>query len=217
LPDMVYLAVLWPGDSSWAFGLDYPVEGSEAISSAQLLAPFLDTYCSSAMSLSFASHSLGARMVLETIRRTQCPVKSAVLMAGAIDDTCLGDEYHDAAAKLESVSVLASKGDDVLEWAFPLGNLASGVVTRDSPYWHGALGRYGPSDGIPADVTVTPLWQIPDDWNYGHHNYLPRAIVPPPGPYPVPENIPPQGTPPPVDFPDATPAWSAAIASTRLA
>lgn len=216
LPDMVYVAVLWPSDSSWALGLDYPIEGNEAIASAKLLAPFLDAHFSGAASLSFASHGLGARMVLETIRRTQCKMRRAVLMAGAIDDTCLGGEYHDAAAKLESISVLASNSDDVLEWAFPLGNLLGGVLTQGSPYLHGALGRFGPSGKVPADVTIRSLWQIPDAWNFGHRNYLPQEnYLPSKDPPPV--NVPPQGTPPPHGFPDTTASWSAAFASTRLA
>ncbi|RKP57658.1 alpha/beta hydrolase [Pararobbsia silviterrae] len=215
LPGWAYIAVLWPGDSSWLHGLDYPVEGNEAIASAKLLAPCLDRYCTGAASLSFVSHSLGARLVLETVRQTRCTIRQAILMAGAIDDTCLGGEYQDAAAKLESISVLASMRDEVLAWAFPPGNLAGGIVTKGSPYWHGALGRFGPAVPLPTGIDVPPLWQIPDSWAYGHHNYLPQSgfsgvrLAPP-------ETVPPPDTSIPGTFPGSTPCWSAAVVSTLL-
>src|SRR5215468_9466150 len=112
----IFLGVLWPGDSKWIPYLDYPVEGNEALKSGQLLAAYLGANFSGASSVSFASHSLGARVVLETIRRvpSSITVKALVLMAGAIDDNCLSNEYKDAAARVGKVSVLASQCGDVL-------------------------------------------------------------------------------------------------------
>lgn len=159
-------------------------------------------------SLSFVSHSLGARMVLETIRQLHRRMRSLILMAGAIDDDCLTDEYQDAADNVDSISILASRSDWVLKFAFPSGNFLSGIISRGHPYWHAALGREGPAtiSGIhlhPGD------WQIPDNWGYGHGDYLP--------------GMPGIRMPPPVDLPTSSAvdlgypsAWSGGFVSTRL-
>jgi pimeloyl-ACP methyl ester carboxylesterase len=205
--NVVFIGVLWPGDS-WIPVIDYPFEGNEATRSGQLLSKFLDANFTEAASLSFVSHSLGARMVLETIRQLSRRVSNLVLMAGAIDDDCLTDEYQDAANKVDSISVLASYGDEVLSLAFPAGNFLGGIISRGHPYWHAALGREGPAT-ISGVNLHTGDWQIPNEWNYGHGNYLP-------GPSGVP-------LPPPVDLPTLavvvpgdTSAWSAGFVSTRL-
>jgi hypothetical protein len=211
-----YLAVLWPGDSAWIPAIDYPIEGNEAIASGNLLATFILKNLSGAASVSFASHSLGARVVLQAIRGicANLRVRNLLLMAGAIDDTCLTDEYRDAAAAVDKISVLASFHDEVLALAFPGGNLLSGIVTRGSPYWHAALGREGPQ--TTAGTTVQSGWQIPDAWQYGHHNYLPTAAGA--APMPVPETVPDLMAAVPACAPlnGWTAAWSAAILSTRF-
>lgn len=216
-----FVGVLWPGDSRWLPIVDYPVEGDEAIKSGQLLAEYLDANFTAANSLSFASHSLGARMVLETIRNLSgaTRVKTLTLMAAAIDDTALVKEYSDAAARVGKVSVLASSRDDVLEFAFPAGNPVAGILTRGVPYWHGALGRFGPN---PADQPVN-LWKapnIPDNWAFGHHSYINCSgpVVGPPaesGPF-LPPAVPPQGTPAPSNALNWQQAWAAGFVSTRF-
>jgi hypothetical protein len=219
LPDSaVYVAVLWPGDSAWIPAIDYPIEGNEAISSGNLLADFILANLLGAASFSFASHSLGARVVLQTIRGIKATTKTRrlIMMAGAIDDTCLEDEYADAAQAVEKISVLSSWNDDVLEFAFPLGNFAAGLVTRDSPYWHAALGRDGPQSTLGGKVQTG--WQIPDPWDYGHGNYLPQSppMMPP---LPVPQAVPRLNTPVPAVLAainEWRAAWSAAILSTRF-
>src|SRR5271169_2411667 len=123
----VFVGLLWPGDSIWAHGLDYPEEPRIANESGQLIAPFLDANFGAAASISFASHSLGARVVLETISQMALPVRRAILMAGAIDDDCLNTEFQAAAARIGEISVLASKKDEVLSTLFPLGNLVAGI------------------------------------------------------------------------------------------
>jgi hypothetical protein len=172
-PNGLFVGVLWPGDARWVPFIDYPIEGDEAIKSGQLLAGYLLANFTGAASLSFASHSLGARVVLEAIRGLQGSkrLKTVTLMAGAINDTCLADEYQDAAGQMQKISVLASGCDDVLKWAFPAGNLVSGIVTRGDPYWHGALGRFGPNPpDQPSQVFPTPI--LPDSWQFGHHSYI---------------------------------------------
>ena len=208
----VFVAVLWPGDSAWLPVIDYPLfEMSEANRSGKLFAQFLNEHFADAASLSFVSHSLGARMVLETIRwlsDNNRHVQNLCLMAGAIDDNCLSNEYRKAAAKVDSISVLSSHGDRVLEFAFPLGNLFGSLMSRGHPYWHAALGREGPAsrDGLKFH---DGHWQIPDEWGYGHGAYLHPSLGPA---MPLPEDLPstlPKG-------PDVTSAWSAGFVSTRL-
>jgi hypothetical protein len=210
-----YLAVLWPGDSAWVPAIDYPIEGNEAIAAGNLLAAFILKNLSTAGSLSFVSHSLGARVVLQTIRgiSKSLRVDHLLLMAGAIDDTCLTDEYSDAARAVTRISVLASFHDEVLALAFPAGNFLSGIFTRGSPYWHAALGHGGPQ--TTADTTVQIGWQIPNPWTYGHHNYLPTQAGQ--RPFPLPQTIPSlTADVPPGAAGEWQPAWSAAILSTRF-
>lgn len=221
-----FVGVLWPGDSRWLPVIDYPIEGNEAIRSGQLLAGYLANNFTGANSLSFASHSLGARMVLETIRNlsNSFRLNSVTMMAGAIDDTCLSNEYKDAASRMTKISVLASDCDDVLKWAFPVGNPIAGIVTRQDPYWHGALGRFGPNPpDQPANLIRTPI--LPDSWSFGHHSYINctgSAVGPPAesGPFFPPSLVvPPPGSPPPPPVPPSLnwqQAWAAGFVSTHF-
>ncbi len=202
----LFIGVLWPGDSRWLPVVDYPFEGCEATASGQMLAPFIDKNLTGAASISFVSHSLGARMVLETVRQLRRPVRRLFLMAGAIGDNCLIAEYQDAAAKIKEISLLASHEDYVLKLAFPVGNLAAEIITTGHPYWQSAVGYDGPDNSRPANLHAG--WQIPDNWDYGHGDYLgdaSSALQPN-------VDIPPDGSP----LPSSKPAWSAGFISTRF-
>jgi len=202
----LFVGVLWPGDSRWLPVVDYPFEGDEARDSGRLLAAFLDKHFGEAASLSFASHSLGARMVLEAVHQMRRRVRRLTLMAGAIEDNCLIKEYRDVPAKVDEISVLASHGDYVLKLAFPVGNPLGGILYRGHPYWHGALGHDGPEAPYPGNLRAG--WQIPDNWDYGHGKYLGGS----PPPLAMPVNVPPKGAPEPV----SKPAFSAGFVSTRF-
>jgi pimeloyl-ACP methyl ester carboxylesterase len=219
-PNGVFLGVLWPGDSKWIPFLDYPVEGNEAIKSGQLLAAYLAANFAGAASISLASHSLGARVVLETIRRlpSSIRVNALILMAGAIDDNCLSNEYRDAVARVGKISVLASQCDDVLKWAFPLGNPLSGILTRGDPYWHAALGRTGPTPpDQPANLVKAPI--LPNSWDFGHFSYInTTGQIGSPGEsgrFALPAVVQPEGSPRPSNAKNWQPAWAAGFASTR--
>jgi hypothetical protein len=218
-----FVGVLWPGDARWIPVIDYPIEGNEAIKSGQLLAEYLAANFTGANSLSFASHSLGARMVLETIQNlsNSFKLRTVTMMAAAIDDTCLSNEYKDAASRMDKISVLASSCDEVLQWAFPVGNPVAGFVTRGDPYWHGALGRYGPNPpDQPSKLCKTPI--LPDTWDFGHHSYINctgRAAGPPEesGPFfPPPLAVPSPGTSPPANTLNWQQAWAAGFVSMRF-
>ena len=218
----VFVGVLWPGDSRWIPYLDYPVEDNEAIKSGRLLAGYMGQAFNGANSVSFASHSLGARVVLETIRNIPASfrVRSLTMMAGAIDDTCLSNEYKPTLTRVGKVSVLASRRDEVLKWAFPVGNPVAGIMTRGEPYWRGALGRNGPNppDQPPSLCKDPPL---PDSWGFGHASYINATgpIVGPPsesGFFPPPLVIPPSGTQAPPSAANWQQAWAAGFVSTRF-
>lgn len=218
-----FVAVLWPGDARWVPFIDYPIEGDEAIKSGQLLAAYLAANFQGANSLSFTSHSLGGRMVLEAVRNLPNTFKlnTITLMAAAIDDTCLSNEYKDAAGRVGKISVLASSCDDVLKWAFPVGNPVSGILTRGDPYWHGALGRFGPNPpDQPSNLSKTPV--LPDSWDFGHHSYIncTGAAVGPPTEsgafFPPSQVVPPKGTSTPANSLNWQQAWAAGFVSTRF-
>jgi len=231
-PNGLFVGVLWPGDSRWVPFVDYPIEGDEAIKSGKLLATYLRAKFSTAATISFVSHSLGARVVLETIRGLSGykKLRTVTLLAAAIDDTCLNQEYQDAVQTAERVSVLASNCDEVLKWAFPGGNLLSGIVTRGAPYWHGALGRYGPNPpDQPSELMGSPI--LPDSWQIGHSSYIncSGAVTGPPqeaGPFgPLPLVVPsdrqaplPAGAvaaPGGPEMQNWRPAWAAGFVSSR--
>ncbi len=212
-PASVFVGLLWPGDSVWAHGLDYPEEPRVANDAGDLIAPFLDANFAGAASLSFASHSLGARVVLQTISKMNSPVRRTLLMAGAIDDNCLNTEYLGAGEKIAEISALASKKDKVLSMIFPLGNLFGGIIAAGHPWWRAALGHAGPSNPQPGNFQ--PPFEIPDDWDYGHGDYL-RTDPPPPVVITVPTFVLPNGTPRPAAADGWQQAWSAALCSTRF-
>jgi hypothetical protein len=209
----VFVGLLWPGDSIWAHGLDYPEEPRIADEAGRLIAPFLDANFGGAASISFASHSLGARVVLETISRMTLPVRRVTLMAGAIDDNCLNAGFQAAAAKIGEISVLASTKDKVLSAAFPLGNFFAGIIAEGHPWWHAALGHRGPSHPLPVNFHAP--FEIPDNWNFGHGNYL--QIDPASPPIAIPQDVPPNGSEQPAGGACGwQEAWSAAFSSTRF-
>ena len=193
-----FLGLLWPGDSVWAHGLDYPDEPKVADQTGALIGPFIDAHFGQAASVSFASHSLGARVVLSTIENMTMPVRRLTLMAGAIDDNCLNTEFQKTAAKIGTISVLSSRKDTVLSEAFPLGNFFAGIIAAGHPWWRGAIGRGGPVQAWPSNFRSP--FEIPDEWQFNHGNYL-EVDGPPVLTLPLPVDVPPQGA--------ATPAGGA--------
>ena len=218
-PTAAFLGLLWPGDSTWAHGLDYPEEPKIANHAGDLVAPFLNANFGGTASLSCASHSLGARVLLQTISKLNRPVRRATIMAGAIDDNCLNTEYKAAVANIGELSILASKEDEVLAAAFPLGNFFAGIIAEGHPWWRAALGHSGPVNPWPTNFRSP--FEIPDNWKYEHGNYL--QIDPPPVPVlPIPTIVPPNGSPKPalgaagVAAQGWQEAFSSAFVSTRF-
>jgi hypothetical protein len=190
-----FVGLLWPGDSVWAHGLDYPDEPKIADEAGALIGPFVDANFQDAASVSFASHSLGARVVLATIKNMTQKVRRLTLMAGAIDDNCLSTEFADAAANVEVISALASKKDTVLSHLYPLGNFVAGIIDEGHPWWRAAIGHHGPAKNHRPSNFRSPF-MLPDDWDFNHGNYLQVDQTPVPALAP-PYDVPPQDTPEP--------------------
>jgi hypothetical protein len=211
-PGSAFLGLLWPGDSVWAHGLDYPDEPKIANEAGILAANFINANFQQAASISFASHSLGARVVLATIAHLSLPVRRVTLMAPAIDDNCLVTEFQAAAGNIGTISVLASKKDLVLSACFPLGNLFAGILAAGHPWWHAALGHCGPIAPWPGNFQAP--FEIPDEWKFEHSNYL-QIDDPEPPAWRLPVDVPPQGTPAPAGL-GWQESFSSAFVSTRF-
>jgi Alpha/beta hydrolase of unknown function (DUF900) len=169
----LFVGVLWPGDSIIPV-VDYPFEGSVAIECGKGLAKFCNDVCRSAQAVSFVSHSLGARVVLEAVANLDGKAQSVCLAAAAINRDCLTAEYATAAQRSERISLLASREDMVLKVAFSVGDPLADLLHDDHTPFQKALGSEGPL--LPAPAQVHAPWQIGDDepiGDYGHSDYLP--------------------------------------------
>jgi len=215
----LFVGMVWPGDSSWLGTLCYPGEGKNAMDSGNLLAPFLITNFAGAKSVSFVSHSLGARFILQTVTALnsldpQFAVEQIALMAGAVNHDCLTAEYASASQAVGKINLLASVEDEVLSAAFPIGNVFEGIIDSGHPWFQAALGHKGPKK-IPPGKTPG-RWQVPKSWDFGHGSYL--KLAPPSVPLvPLPQDIPDKGKEIPLPYECAhESSWSAAFVSTRF-
>jgi pimeloyl-ACP methyl ester carboxylesterase len=212
-PNGVFVGLLWPGDSESLHALSYPAEPRNATASGNMVADFVNRQFGNAASVSFVSHSLGARVALQAVSRINRQVRRLILMAGAIGDDCLTKEFASVPANVEIISAIASREDAVLRWAFPIGDLVAEIVGRSHPWWESALGRFGPS---PAPRNFQPPFQVPDAWDYGHGDYL-QTQPPAPGPLSPPAEIPASSGWTPFNGSDGwEEAWSAGFVSTRF-
>jgi Alpha/beta hydrolase of unknown function (DUF900) len=166
----LFIGILWPGDF-WLPVVNYPFEGAHAMDSGRKLADFCNRKLSGAFSLSFLSHSLGVRVVLEAVKYLDRKAEDICLTAAAINRDCLTGGYAKAAANAGAVSLLASRSDLVLKLAFPIGDPIADVLQDDHTPFQPALGYNGPS---PVGPAIAP-WQIPDEADYDHGNYLPPS------------------------------------------
>jgi esterase/lipase superfamily enzyme len=165
------VAVLWPGDW-WIPAINYPVEAGDAVDCGQRLAKFCKDNLSEANSISFVSHSLGARVFLEAVKRLDGRARVLCMAAAAMDDNCLLKQYVVPVGKTDRIVNLASKKDWVLHYAYPAGDAVSDAFGDDDSPFVGALGRYGPRTPRAPNVTG---YEIPERLDYGHGSYLPPS------------------------------------------
>lgn len=219
-PKPMFIGILWPGDCILPIFIDYVWEGGEANKSGDMLAQFVGTSFAGAGSISFASHSLGARVVLRAIAGlpSAMSVNQLMLLAAAVEDDALTNAFAAAVDKVRHISVVHSLKDYVLMLAYPPGNLLGAGINQDTPNVKAALGRLGPRAGRD---NIWSTGKLPDAWNYGHLDYLSENVLV--GAFPQPVNV---------DDPDSTnayphdytpalgkgwkPCWSPGFASTRL-
>jgi pimeloyl-ACP methyl ester carboxylesterase len=166
----VLIGVLWPGDY-WLPFINYPFEGGTAKDCGRRIARLCDGFLSGAASISFVTHSLGARLALEATAQMTKRVRTLCLMAGAVTNDCLTNEYAPAKDNCDDIYVLASQKDWVLQKAFPIGDLFGAILEPDHAPLRAALGFDGPN---PAGIVTAP-WQIDGDDGYSHEHYLPPA------------------------------------------
>ena len=178
------VAVLWPGDSMLG-PISYSFETNTADDSAVELAKFIGDNLGRCPSISFAAHSLGSRVAMQTVQQLKIigvPVSQVCLMAGAIDNNSLAGEaaYLAAAQYADRVAVLYSPSDTVLQYAYPAGNLLSSFL-----HWtatsNAALGFTGPlaaptDQPIPEEVQATGILKSAA---VNHSDYIPNADGPP--------------------------------------
>jgi hypothetical protein len=170
-PSELFIGILWPGDW-WIPAINYPFEGATSIKCGQNLAAFCNENLNAARSVSFASHSLGGRLVLEAVENLNRPARVTCLTAGAVNADCFQTEYAASVGMSDSLSALASREDRVLQLAFPLGDIIADLLNQDHALGEPALGRNGPEQ--PVDGKVAPS-QIPDDEGFDHGDYFPPS------------------------------------------
>jgi hypothetical protein len=175
----LFIGILWPGDA-WIPVIDYPFEGNVAIECGRRLAEFCETWCAQAQSISFASHSLGARVILEAIADLRGTARLACVTAGAVNRDCFDAEYSGIMDYVREIRCLSSHRDNVLKLAFPIGDPFADLLHDDHTPFRAALGYDGPSTPTPGEVLLP--WQISDQQAYAHGDYLPSANAAPPAP-----------------------------------
>ena len=181
------VSVLWPGDH-WAGPLSYPFEGGDADDTAERLAAFVDELALPAhVPLAFVAHSLGCRVALEALRRLpgrSRDVTEVCLLAPAVDNDCLAhlNKYRTAVARLNASGkptrfcVVHSVEDEVLRFAYPVGDWLRSVFTlwRDDPGF--ALGYKGPralTEPRPGDIPANVSSVAVGSFRVDHDDYLP--------------------------------------------
>jgi Alpha/beta hydrolase of unknown function (DUF900) len=161
----------WPGDETNAVAgtVEYPRALEHAIQSSAILAVFLEALARNAqggaLTIHWVAHSMGNRLVLETIqmlrakgvaiRFSSFALMAAAVRVGAVD---VGGPLRTAAQTSTSLSVLYSTHDEVLEWAFPVGQTAA----RDG-FFPEAIGRHGYPENL-GGITQGFNW-------FGHSDY----------------------------------------------
>ncbi len=170
-PHDALIVVLWPGDS--ALGpLAYPRTLPDALDAGRALARFLDNHILSQRP-DIITHSFGVRVAFEAARLARrTAFLRAYLLAAAADEAALASDAQRVLRKrCESIVVISSPGDSVLEHAYPPGDWLEDLFHRAEKGRHRALGRHGPLLRAP-DPRIRHL-EIAASLNHGHGDYLP--------------------------------------------
>ena len=187
--DRLLVPVLWPGDMDLATlqlvsFLSYAFEYDNADEAGERLGDAICAHMGRARRVSFISHSLGARVVVRAAeriarrrRRGEATPRlgELCLLAPAIDATAFTDRRASRALvdEVEGITVLGSRGDKVLRFIYPLGDLGAALLDffRDERV-RTALGYGGirPDNPRPERMTDTIL---PPERGVEHADYFP--------------------------------------------
>ena len=169
----------WPGDTRlrWFSKLSYPWEITPAVDSAARLADFvagLSGPGGTPVDVHLIAHSLGSRLALEMLAHFvnrglgSVLFRSVTLMAGAVPVRKVEDPRQLLRAALvpDRRQALCSTSDNVLHWAFPIGETCAG-----EGFFPEAVGRFGNPSGI---------WSRRQSMSgYGHGDYWPNPLTAP--------------------------------------
>ena len=167
---------MWPGDepNKIISTLSYPNQIQPAKDSAAELDRYFRSFGGARPAvIHFVGHSLGCRVIVELLTAwanaglpPNLSVGVVALMAAAIvtRNVDYGGALRKGATLSLRNSVLHSKGDPVLQWAFPLGETAAGEA-----FFPTAVGR----TGGPANTWHVPLPMAHDGNAYSHGDYWP--------------------------------------------
>ena len=141
------IGYIWPGGDHF---LEWWMAKRRANSVARRFAALLNSISNKTAALDLMSHSLGARVALSAIDKSQLqqPVRNYFCMAPAVDNECLeaGEEYANAVSKLAQMYVFHSKYDLVLATGYPVTELDN------------ALGLLGPEDVEYVEQSLTHVY-----------------------------------------------------------
>jgi pimeloyl-ACP methyl ester carboxylesterase len=173
----------WPGDANYAGPLDlvdflvYPATIDRAKRTAVVLSEHLRQRLD-VLNLYFVGHSMGCRVVLETIARLradptfQIPIRKVCLLAAAVPTFAVfpGGSLERAFVAADQVQVLHSKDDIVLSGAFPTGQTLAG-----DGFFPTAIGRHGEVPCSPGRVTVQSVEGAGHSDYWGWTSSMPSA------------------------------------------
>lgn len=179
----IVVPVLWPGDgfivTSWFTAIDH------VNSAGKRFAEFLTSSAFPASEVSFLTHSLGARLALETMRHTlgiraDYPFDTAITMAAAVADNTLDNpRYAKALTALRRIVVLSSTQDTVLSGVFVAGDIVENALWWNYGGNGRALGRFGPAFKANSPYAAKTEWYaIRPGRDQRHGDYLPSGWDP---------------------------------------
>ena len=194
----IVIPVLWAGD--WYLPINYPFLLPDIRLTGKYFADLITSGIWPIHEISFLTHSMGVRVVMETIQQaTQMAttagkrlprINTAIFTAPAVSDQIFDDpDYADSVNIVRNFVVVSSKADTILSQAFPAGNAVEQQLWANDPGADEALGRYGPrvQQGSKALGKIQwyeiPLPTDPNDPGQNHGDYFPTPSAPVP-PYP---------------------------------
>jgi len=153
IPDVDFaIPMLWAGDG--ILPLNYPFLLGAIRTTGRNFAQFITGAKLACDRISFVTHSMGARVVLESVQQSVMAAQKGFKMpsidhiifnAGAASDEVLDDpDYAAAVDAVHNFVVVSSRADTVLSGAFPAGNAVEQALWKNDPGANDALGRYGP-------------------------------------------------------------------------